>query len=610
MWDSKLNSSSKNTLQFTYHVIKAHRSHKHVYVLPLFRIRRLDCSAHAPSHMVSLSLLAVSSTMVRQLRRVLLLGIPTLAIVGLLGLATWLWGRRRRRKPDPIPGRPRVDDNEAISDGERSPARKLRPNAEEFYPSTLSLNHLTSADSSVEKLGAAKKDSLVLSSAAKVQPTQLQPHPQLLKGAWIPSEQLRPVKGRGRQVHPLLRGVDHPTQLPDPPAATTDQADTLLSQQRSTDSLPGGVPLSSSQTTTSSGYSEVPLKSDDSGILVQGRKYPLASSDVQSETFSEAESFGSAEDISSRQLTVHEESNIMHSLLLTNAEKTAAVGVIGKAAVVPRKGGISASVSAPSLPAAKLHNSPPPQASLSMSSKDNIDSPLLRLDSFKNRVKVTIQLPRDSVGRFIGKQGRNIKTLMSESNTHVYVNQKNLPKEAVSVPCHIQGSATEVELALKQISIKFPEIDIPNSIDDISTVSATPLGSLSPLFANLEEGTNWDVQLKQISVPDTSPFYAMVSYIESLNRLWVFQYDSSRKLDELHQNMSFFYSYASSMGLPRVKEGDGGMVGRFCAAKVSDIHWLRAHVTKIGDDSHSYELQLVDYGSTVVLPPTAIRPLK
>ena len=546
--------------------------------------------------------------MVRQeLRRVLLLGIPTLAVVSFLGLATWLWGRRRRRQASAKRPLAISQNDTATTEGERSPARKLRASAEEFYPSTASLNP---ADTAAE-LHVARTEH----ASAKVQPTP-PPHPQLMKGAWIPSEQLRPAKGRGRQGHPLYRVVD---QLHDTAAdATTVHVQqpsdnvTVLNQQRSTESLGNGIPLSSSQTTTSSGYSEAPLKSDDSGILVQGRKYPLASSDVQSEAFSEVESFGSAEDISSRQITIHEESNVAQSLLLANTEKTPALSTLGKVAVGVGKngsGGITASVSAPSLPVTKLLNSSPPQASVSMSSRD-IDSPLLRLDSFKNRVKVTIQLPRDSVGRFIGKQGRNIKTLMSESNTHVYVNQKNLPKEAVSVPCHIQGSATEVELALKQISIKFPEIDIPSSIDDISTVSATPLGSLSPLFANLEEGINWDVQLKQIAVPEASPFYAMVSYIESLNRLWVFPYDSSRKLDDLHQSMSLFYSYASSMGLPRVKEGDGGMVGRFCAAKVSDIHWLRAHVTKIGDDSHSYELQLVDYGSTVILPPTSIRPLK
>ena len=573
-----------------------------------------------------------------QLRRLLLLGVPALALAGILGgLATWLWGRTRRRRLGLGAGRrPRTVSREVdatttiavASDGERSPARKLRASAEEFYPCRVSLNHLpppsssappelVSTVASADKLAPPPKTEPP--SLASVHPT-LQSHPQLLKGAWIPpSDQLRPAKTRARPGHAVFHHpLDHPTSLPDPVTAplhvptTAEQVDGVLTQKTSSDSLTNSIPHSSSQTTTLSGYSgEAPLKSDDSGILVQGRKYPLASSDIQSETFSEVESFGSAEDISSRQLPVHEESSIAHSLLLANTEKAPGLGIISKAAVAAgRSGGVSASISAPSLGVTKSQSSPPPQASLSMSSRDNVDSPLLRLDSFKNRVKVTIQLPRDSVGRFIGKQGRNIKTLMADSNTHVYVNQKNLPKEAVSVPCHIQGSATEVELALKQISIKFPEIDIPGSIDDISTVSATPLGSLSPLFANLEEGINWEVQLRQLPLPKTSPFYAMVSYIESLNRLWVFPYDSSRKLDDLHQSMSFFYAYASSMGLPRAKEGDGGMVGRFCAAKVSDIHWLRAHVTKIGDDSKSYELQLVDYGSTVVLPPTSIRPLK
>ena len=572
-----------------------------------------------------------------QVRRLLLLGVPALALAGLLGgLATWLWGRRRQR---PSAGRPRtvsreMDATASVSDGERSPERKLRASAEEFYPSSVSLNHLPAPcalsevpATATDKLGPLPPKTERASLAALVHPTTtLQPSTVLLKGAWIPpsehQQQPRPVKGRGRPGHPVF---DQPTSLQDAVSATVpttttveQQVDSVLAPKTSSvESLTGkGIPLSSSQTTTLSGYSsETLLKTDDSGILVQGRKYPLASSDVQSETFSEIESFGSAEDIStSRQLPVHEDSSIAHSLLLANTEKPP--GIISKAAVGAGRNssaaasggcGVSGSVSAPSLGVKQC--SPPLQASLSMSSRD-LESPLLRLDSFKNRVKVTIQLPRDSVGRFIGKQGRNIKSLMADSNTHVYVNQKNLPKEAVSVPCHIQGSATEVELSLKQISMKFPEIDIPGSIEEISTVSATSLGSLSPLFANLEEGINWEVQLRQLPLPKASPFYAMVSYIESLNRLWVFPYDSSRKLDDLHQSMSFFYAYASSMGLQRAKEGDGGIVGRFCAAKVSDIHWLRAHVTKIGDDSKSYELQLVDYGSTVILPPNSIRPLK
>ena len=554
--------------------------------------------------------------MARQLRRVLLLGVPALALVGLLGLAAWLWGRSRRRT-----GRARAlsHNDAATSEEERSPARKLRASAEAFYPSAAPSNHRTPAESPEKKRShatIAETEAAAMPPHVQLLPPRVLAHP--LKATWMQTEQSKVSVGKGKGVHLSPRAAaENPSQLRQTTggggSAMAERMDALLTQQRSAESLSVGISMSTSQTTSSSGFSEALLKSDDSGILAQGRKYPLASSDVHSETFSEAESFGSAEDISTRQLPIHEESNMAHSLLLANTDKTAtSAGLIGKPLISNGKsnsGGISASVSAPDLPVSRLQSTSPPQASLSMVSRD-VDSPLLRLDSFKNRVKVTVQLPRDSVGRFIGKQGRNIKTLMSESNTHVYVNQKNLPKEAVSVPCHIQGSPTEVEIALKQISIKFPEIDIPSSIDDVSSVSATPLGSLSPLFANIEEGVSWDVPLKQMSVPESSPFYAMVSYIESLTRLWLFPYESSPKLDELHQNMSFFYSYASSMGLPRVKEGDGGMVGRFCAAKVSNIHWLRGHVTKIGDDAHSYELQLVDYGSAVVLPPTAMRPLK
>ena len=541
------------------------------------------------------------SAMARPLRSVLLAGVSALALVGLLGLARWLWGRRRRggSVPGELPTTAVTTDAAGTVGVERSATKKLRPNAEEFYPTRGTANTLVPTEPS-GKGHSAKND------VAKT-PLTLPPHALVLKGNVGSNEQTG--KGVGAQQFQSAPDLDNQSQALEPPPNSGSGArgpDSIRHHPMELLGLAAAVPLSCSQGTSSSGFSEPPLKADDSGILVQGRKYPLASSDVHSETFSEVESFGSAEEISSRQLPVHEESSVVHSLLL--GEKSSSHDLIGKP-VIKASSSIPGSMSAPSLPVSRLQHASPPQASLSVSSRD-LESPLLRLDSFKNRIKVTIQLPRDSVGRFIGKQGRNIKMLMAESNTHVYVNQKNLPKEAVTVPCHIQGSASEVETALKQISIKFPEIDIPSSIDDISTVNTTPLGSLSPLFANIEEGINWNVQLHPLPLPETSPFYAMVSYIECLNRLWVFPYNSSRKLDDLHQSMSFFYSYASSMGLPQVKEGDGGMVGRFCAAKVSNIHWLRGHVTKIGDNGKSYELQLVDYGSSVVLPPASIKPLR
>ena len=46
------------------------------------------------------------------------------------------------------------------------------------------------------------------------------------------------------------------------------------------------------------------------------------------------------------------------------------------------------------------------------------------------RSRATIQLPIDVVGRFIGRQGRNIKSLMAESGSQIHVQQKNLSRDA------------------------------------------------------------------------------------------------------------------------------------------------------------------------------------
>ena len=560
--------------------------------------------------------LSLSADMAGSLKRVLLYGVSIVSLSGLLGFAYWLWGGKRKKRQlegstlrhSPLPaaaGPCTHTTNSPISgDTER---KRLRPNAEEFHPTA-------------EKRPSANGGAIFTQDV----PLTLPPHPPLLKdnatSAEVKLSDIPHQPAVHESVKLQLRALDvalPTTSVPTLQPSVSDVQGTADSVCHSMELLgleegeDGGVPRNSSQGTSSSGFSDLPPKTDDSGILA-GRKYPLTSSDVHSESFSEVESFGSTEEVLPQQQPLQDESDTSHSL---HSEKNSATSVtttdlIGKPAVKLASSSLPASRPAPPLSVSRLHPNPSPQLSMNMSGSRDGESPLLRLDSFKNRIKVTIQLPRDSVGRFIGKQGRNIKSLMSESSTHVYVNQKNLPKEAVSVPCHIQGSASEVEVALKQISIKFPEIDIPSSIDDISTVNTTPLGSLSPLFANIEEGVNWDIQLSPTSLPDASPFYAMVSYIERLNRLWLFPYSSSRKLDDLHQSMSFFYSYASSMGLPRVKDGDGGMVGRFCAAKVSDIHWLRGHVTKLGNNGANYELQLVDYGSNVVLPPASIKPLK
>ena len=329
------------------------------------------------------------------------------------------------------------------------------------------------------------------------------------------------------------------------------------------------------------------------------RKYPTASSDLPSETLSELDSIASNEDLSlpPKSPAVYDSSTSNPSPAQGNNS------LVGK----PIKKVIPTSNSVTEFQSSGLQSPMPDATPQDLLSKS---TPSLSKSGTRNRIKVTIQIPKDLVGRFIGKQGRNIKTLMVDSDgAHVYLNQKNLPKEAAAVPCYIQGSTSQVEQALKLIEVKFPDIEIPSQLD---SVPFSPHSFTSPMYSPQTNEEAWNADLKPAVIP-SSPFYAMVSYIESLERVWLVPYENgSDHLDDLHQNMSYMYCYAAVVGtdLGHVEEGDWEVVGKYCAVKVSDIHWLRGHVTRLSDDGDSYEVQLVDYGSSVIVPATALKPLR
>ncbi len=229
----------------------------------------------------------------------------------------------------------------------------------------------------------------------------------------------------------------------------------------------------------------------------------------------------------------------------------------------------------------------------------------------KDRMRIMIHIPRDVVGRFIGKQGRNIKSLMVDSGgAHVYINQKNLPREAEIVSCAVQGTFKQVEEALKVIRMKYPEIETPNLMGSGNPILQSPIPS--PLFGTPNcNGESWEIELLPPLIP-TSSFNAMVCYIENLSYVWLVSCEKSVQLDDQHQSMSYTYCYATTTGndLVQAKEKDEYLLGKFCAVRVSEIHWLRGRITQYGDDATNYEVQLMDYGSTVIVPPTAIKPLR
>jgi hypothetical protein len=201
--------------------------------------------------------------------------------------------------------------------------------------------------------------------------------------------------------------------------------------------------------------------------------------------------------------------------------------------------------------------------------------------------------------------------MADSSGAHVYVNQKNLPKDALIVPCTVQGTAEQVEQALQIIDSKYPEVVVPPR--GRSGSISGPTTQESPLFTTTaqQERESWDVELQPTVMP-SSPFKAMVSYIETLDRVWLVDYSKSSQLDDQHQSMSYTYCYAAVMKREGVsaKDEEKALLGKYCAVRVSDIHWLRGKVGKLSDDGTNFEVQLMDYGSTVLVPASAIRPLR
>lgn len=244
-------------------------------------------------------------------------------------------------------------------------------------------------------------------------------------------------------------------------------------------------------------------------------------------------------------------------------------------------------------------------------SKNSDSQPLV---SRKDRVHVGLQIPRNLVGRFIGKQGRNIKSLMQGSNgAHVYINQKNLPKDAQVVLCTVQGTSVQIKDAMNIIASKYPEIVIPPYSNTIVSGEGGLLHHMSPISSPhfcvpAQNGDPWEVELLPAVVPQSS-FSAMICYLESVTDVWLVSCEKSVELDELHQSMSVVYCY-TDYGLVNIKEGDESLLGKYCAVRVSEIHWLRGRLSRFGDDPGSYEVQLVDYGSIVLVPPSAIKTLR
>lgn len=488
------------------------------------------------------------------LRRILVLGAPAVALLGFLGFAGWRLftrGSRRRRSID-SPA-PEPDATSKFAEGQGSPAGSEDSGV---------------ADAGSQEGGSRKpsQENLHHTAHRLSSSSRLTYHSGIKE--FIPQHQVAQLEPAAQK--PSSSGVSHCH---------------LSHQHQDVES-----PL---------------IKEEERGghhgrgsVTTKGwPPYPTASSDLQSETFSELDSLSSSEGL----LSMPPRSPVQI-----------------ESSTVP-----SPSASGPSYPPSKQQNIPSSNSATCFEypASSEAQQPSIGVSTSKStpvmvrqdRVRVILQLPKDLVGRFIGKQGRNIKALMADSNgAHVYVNQKNLPKDALIVPCTVQGTAEQVEQALQIIDSKYPEVDVPPR-GRSGSIGGGVTSQESPLLSSTaqQERESWDVELQPAVIPN-SPFKAMVSYIETLDRVWLVDYSKSSQLDDQHQSMSYTYCYGAVMRREgaSMKDEEKALLGKYCAVRVSDIHWLRGKVEKFSDDGTNFEVQLMDYGSTVLVPASAIRPLR
>ncbi|NXI53013.1 AKAP1 protein, partial [Chloroceryle aenea] len=187
-----------------------------------------------------------------------------------------------------------------------------------------------------------------------------------------------------------------------------------------------------------------------------------------------------------------------------------------------------------------------------------------------------IEVPKELVGRLIGKQGRFMSFLRQASGAKIYVS--TLPYFRDSQVCHIEGSTHQVEKVLSLIGKKFKELCLTNIY---ALPPPTPLTLHSLLM------TAW------LFLPDGVTVEVVVANQVDAGHMFLQQHThpTFHVLRSLDQQMYACYSQPEIPTLPTPVE-----VGIICAAPGLDGAWLRAQVISYFEETNEVELRYVDYG--------------
>ena len=263
------------------------------------------------------------------------------------------------------------------------------------------------------------------------------------------------------------------------------------------------------------------------------------------------------------------------------------------------------------------------EPSLHKSLDQSLMMPFGQMPFMMQKERADIQIPTNIVGRFIGRQGRNIKSLMEESGSQIHVQQQNVDEVNKLVPCVIQGTHLQIMKVLDLISSRHPEAVVPtrafrpNLFSFSSNVMAVSPVQILPTLAPIP--MKWDTVIKPPAIPTTAPFLGIVTHVEEINRFWVVVSSITRQLDELIDSMAKTYFNCNSKEAAvfqaiEEKPCDEEIIGKYCVARVAEVHWLRARVTNVVEvgtrKEKKYRVHLVDYGSYALVQSDEVKPIR
>ncbi|NXY47272.1 AKAP1 protein, partial [Ceuthmochares aereus] len=195
-----------------------------------------------------------------------------------------------------------------------------------------------------------------------------------------------------------------------------------------------------------------------------------------------------------------------------------------------------------------------------------------------------IEVPKDLVGRLIGRQGRFMSFLRQASGAKIYVS--TLPYFRDSQVCHIEGKWNQVDKVLNLIGQKFKELSLSNIY---GLPPPAPLTLHSLLMAA------W------LFLPDGVTVEVVVAHQINAGHMFLQQHThpTFHVLRSLDQQMYACYSQPEIPMLltpPFFSLLLCFVVGIICAAPGLDGAWLRAQVVNYFEETNEVELRYVDYG--------------